>query len=133
MNKALLGMVGLGLMATVGCSSGRDVEVTGNVAAAATAAVDGEILLSFYEIDTEDDAARIHIDDQTLAGLGDFAQTISVEGSRIVIVAVNDRDGDGACSSGEAWAEVEAEVSDDDTIEPVSIVLDNTTCPSTGD
>ncbi len=131
MNKALLGMVGLGLMATVGCSSGRDVEVTGNVSAASTAAVDGDILLSFYEIDTEDDAARIHIDDQTLTALGDFTQTISVEGSKVVIVAINDRDGDGACSTGEAWGEVQAEVKDDDTIEPVSIVLSDAPCPST--
>ncbi|MEZ4371105.1 MAG: hypothetical protein R3B07_09780 [Polyangiaceae bacterium] len=133
MNKALLGMIGLGLMATVGCSSGRDIEVTGSVSAASSAAVDGEILLSFYEFDTEDATSRIHIDDRKLSELGDFNETISVEGSKIVIVAINDRDGDGACSTGEAWAEVEAEVKEDDTIEPVSIVLNNTACPATGE
>ncbi|MGE0328685.1 MAG: hypothetical protein AB7K71_31435 [Polyangiaceae bacterium] len=133
MNKALLGMIGLGLMATVGCSSGRDIEVTGSVSAASSAAVDGEILLSFYELDAEDATSRIHIDDRKLSELGDFNETISVEGSKIVIVAINDRDGDGGCSTGEAWAEVEAEVNEDDTIEPVSIVLNNTACPATGE
>lgn len=129
MNKTMLGMVGLALMSTVACSSGRDVELTGDVSAASSAAIEGDILLSFYEIDSADDTSRIHIDDQTLAGLGTFSQTISVEGSKVVIVAINDRDGDGACSTGEAWGEVLAEVQDDDTIEPVSIVLQDSPCP----
>jgi hypothetical protein len=44
--------------------------------------------------------------------------------------ALNDRDGDGACSDGEAWAETEAAINDDDTVEPISLELAIASCPT---
>lgn len=131
MKNAVLGMFGIAtLMAATGCSSGRDVEVTGSVSAAQSADVSGKILLSFYEVDAEDETARIHIQDATLEALGDFKETVSVEGSSVIIQAINDRDDDGKCSAGEAWAEIEVQIADDDSVEPVALTLSHAACPA---
>ncbi len=131
MKNALLGLVGITtLMLASGCSAGRDVEVTGSVSAAQSVSVEGKILLSFYELDAEDEAARIHLQDVTLESLGDFEQTVSVEGSSLIIRAINDRDDDGECSSGEAWAELEVTIADDDSVEPVVMTLSDAPCPA---
>ena len=131
MKKALLGLVGIAtLMAASGCSSGRDVEVTGSVSAAQSVDVSGKILLSFYEQDGDDEAARTHIQDVTLESLGDFKETVSVEGSSFIIQAINDRDEDGKCSAGEAWAELEVQIAEDDSVEPVALTLSNDPCPT---
>lgn len=131
MKNAVLGMFGVAtLMAATGCSSGRDVEVTGSVSAAQSADVSGKILLSFYEVDAEDETVRIHIQDATLEALGDFKETVSVEGSSVMIQAINDRDDDGKCSAGEAWAEIEVQIADDDSVEPVALTLSHAACPA---
>jgi hypothetical protein len=47
--------------------------------------------------------------------------------------AIDDRNGDGTCTDGEAWAEVEATVADDDTVEPVKLELTNAPCALSDD
>jgi len=112
------------------CSSGRDVEVTGDVQAPAGVTLSGPIRVEFIDIVDEDDAAQNEVvHDVELAAPGSFAEKVSLEGDKLMVRAINDSDGDGACSPGEAWAETEAEIAEDDTIPPLTITLGTAACP----
>ena len=112
----------------VACSSSREVEVSGEVSAPATTDVEGEITLDFFDVvDDGEEAKSVHT--VTLETLGSFKEKVELEGDSVRIRALNDRDGDGACTDGEAWAEANAAISDDDTVEPVSLELTNEACP----
>lgn len=121
-------MVGLAGALAAGCSSARDVEVTGEVSAAQSAAVDGKILLDFMEI-ADDAEAPESVHTQTLDALGTFTATAPLEGDKVRIRAINDKDGNGACSEGEAWAEVDAEITED-KVADVKLELANAACPA---
>ena len=64
-----------------------------------------------------------------LATLGDFAETVSLEGDTVLVRVIDDRDGDGKCTPGEAWGETEASIEDDE-VEAVSLVLAAAACPA---
>jgi len=64
----------------------------------------------------------------TIDALGTFNAKPELEGERLLIRAINDRDGNGACTEGQAWAEVEAEVTQD-KVTGVKLVLASGTCP----
>ena len=64
-----------------------------------------------------------------LTKLGDFKETVPLEGDRVLIRAIDDRDGNGACSAGEAWGEVQAEISED-KVEAASLTLSTAACPA---
>ena len=118
----------VGTLATlVACGSGREVEVTGEVSAPASAQVQGEITIDFLEVVDDDAPESIHT--AKLATLGAFSEKVSVEGSSLLIRAINDKDGNGVCSAGEAWAEQEVPIKDDDTVDAVSLALGTTACP----
>jgi hypothetical protein len=119
-----------GAMAVVGmslaaCSSARPVEVEGEITAPASVA--GPIQLEFFEVDGEE---RVSVHKAELAELGAFRETVEVSGDVVVVLALADADGDGACTEGEAWGEIDATVADDDTVEPVAIALTTDACPA---
>ena len=62
--------------------------------------------------------------------VGNFKQTVSIEGNTVRVRAVVDSDGNGACSAGELWAEADATVQDDDTVAPVTVTLGSAPCPA---
>jgi hypothetical protein len=114
----------------VGCSAGRDAEVTGEVAAPSSVTLSGPIKLEFIDVvDDADEAENEVVHSVELNGPGAFAETVSVQGSKLLVLAINDRDGDGACSAGEAWGEAEAEIGDDDSVSPVTLTLGAAGCP----
>lgn len=124
-----LGCVLLGSLA-VACSSGREVEVTGEVAAPSSVTLSGPIRVEFIDLlDDSDSAENEVVHSVELSAPGAFAEKVSLEGEKVLIRAINDADGNGACSAGEAWAEVEAEIADDDTVTPVTVTLASAACP----
>lgn len=114
--------------ALVACSSGRDVTIEGEVVAPASLTQSGAIKVEFIDVLTESERETVH--DIELEGPGAFDATMALEGDKVLIRAILDADGDGACSTGEAWAEAEADIAEDDTVEPVSLTLAVADCPS---
>ena len=113
--------------ALVGCGSDRDVEVSGSVAA--SEAVSAPITLDFLDI-VDDAETPKSVLVAKLDALGEFKQTVSVTGDKVRVRAIVDNDGDGACSAGELWAEADAAIKDDDTVDPVALTLGHTACPA---
>lgn len=113
----------------VGCSSARDVEVSGKVTAPSSLMVGDKVVIDFIEVvGTGTDAKRSVAHTTQLAALGDFKETVSLEGDQVLIRAVDDRDGNGACSAGEAWGETQAEVIDGKAV-ATDVALASTACP----
>lgn len=131
MRKSMsLPWVGLSAALLFGCSAARDVEVTGEVTAASSG-IQGPIVLEFLDlVDREQVPEIVHT--QTLAALGAFTATAPLEGDRLRIRAIDDRDEDGACTNGEDWAEVDADVENDE-VTGVKLVLGSGACPAPGD
>ena len=113
-----------------GCAATEEYEVTGEVSSAQS--VSGPITLEFFEVDPDDpDAERVSLKEVTLDALGAFTETIEVtEDYKIIAYAIEDQDGDGACTEGELWAEAEAEPNEDGTIDPITLALQGTACPA---
>ena len=115
--------------ATFACASGRDVEVTGSVAAPVGQEVAGPITLSFLDVVASDETPK-SVAETKLDAVGEFKQTVSVEGDTVRVRAVVDKNGDGACSTGELWAESDAAIKDDDTVAPLTLTLGTAPCPA---
>jgi hypothetical protein len=113
----------------VGCSGSREVEVAGEVSAPATVSVDGPITLEFYDVIADDEEPK-SVHTATLDNVGEFNETVELEGDTVRVRAINDRDGNGACTSGEAWGEADAAISDDDSVEAIKLELSNAACPT---
>jgi len=131
LRNELLGWVGMVVVsaAAVACSSGRDVEVTGSVAAPAGQAVSGPITVSFLDVVSADETPE-SVAETKLDNVGEFKQTVTVEGDTVRVRAVVDSDGNGACTAGELWAESDAAIQDDDTVAPVTLTLGSAPCPA---
>jgi hypothetical protein len=112
----------------VGCTGSRDVEVAGEVSAPSTVSVDGPITLDFFDVIAEGEEPK-SVHTATLDSLGEFKETVELEGDTVRVRAINDRDGDGACTDGEAWGETDAAISDDDKVEAIKLELSNDPCP----
>jgi hypothetical protein len=125
--------LGLSLLASVaalglvGCGSDREVEVTGNVTASET--VSAPITLDFLDV-VEGEEAPKSVLTAKLDALGAFTQKVNVEGEKVRVRAVVDNDGDGVCSAGELWAEADAAIKEDDTVDPVALALGHAPCPA---
>jgi hypothetical protein len=119
----MLGLSLVSALALIACSSSRDVEVTGDVSAPATA--QGEILVEFFEVADSENSSVHSIQ---LAEPGAFAEKVPLEGNTLLVRAIADADGDGKCSSGELWDEIETEVADDDTAS-IALTLHSGACP----
>lgn len=125
----VVGWVCLGLNA-LACSSGRDVEVSGEVTAPSSLTVGDKLVIDFLEVDGEgEERATTLAHSAELAGPGAFKETVSVEGDKILVRAIDDRNADGKCSAGEAWGETEATITDD-KVDAVSLSLAAAACPA---
>ncbi len=96
--------------------------------APASLTVEGKIRVEFIDVIDADDREVVHSVD--LDAPGSFDEKVALEGGSVLVRAIADSDGDGACSAGESWAEVEVEIAEDDTIEPVSLTLAEAACPA---
>jgi hypothetical protein len=115
------------LVATLtGCGASRQVEAKGEVTSPISTPT--SVMVTFYDLPTDGSAAR-QVDQVKLGKVGAFDQKIDVEGAKIRLFALDDADGNGACTEGESWASAEVIVKDDNTIEPVSLALRSGTCP----
>jgi|SoiMetStandDraft_5_1073268.scaffolds.fasta_scaffold458885_1 hypothetical protein len=128
--KTMLGSMALVLIALplVACGSSRDVEVSGQVSAPATVTVQGPIALQFYDLVDAENPEKVH--SISLETPRAFNEKVALEGDKVRIVAIDDRDNNGACSAGESWAQVEAPIKDDDSIDPVTLTLALSPCPN---
>jgi hypothetical protein len=125
----VVGVVGFGLL-VVGCSSGRDVEVSGKVTAPSTLSVGDKVVVDFIDVVGEGtDAKQSLASSAELKTLGDFKQTVSLEGDQVLIRAIDDRNGDGKCTAGEAWGEVHAAVMADKA-DAAMLMLGTAACPA---
>jgi hypothetical protein len=128
-NRALVGILCLGF-GLAGCSSARDVEVSGKVTAPSTLTVGDKVVIDFIDVVGAGADAKQSVAHTTqLAALGDFKETVPLEGDQVLIRAIDDRDGNGACSAGEAWAETHAEINDGKAV-ATSLMLSTTACPA---
>jgi hypothetical protein len=116
-------------LGSLGCSSARDVEVSGKVTAPSNLAVGDKVVIDFIDVVGEGPDAQENVAHTTqLKLLGDFKETVALEGDRVLIRAIDDRNGDGACSAGEAWGQVQAAV-DHDKVDAASLMLGTAACP----
>src|SRR5690606_2697850 len=98
--------------------------------APATLSLSGDTLIEFFDLTGEGDSLeRTRVHDVRISGTGAFDETISVEGEEIVVRAIDDANADGKCSAGEAWAEVQATIDEDDTVTGISLQLAAKPCP----
>lgn len=134
MKKQSLGILSiistLGIVA--GCSSARDVAVTGTVSA--DAAVAGPVRLEFYEHENASSDATTatdlkFVDAVSLDSPAKFSHTVPIEGDKMHVVAIIDTDKDGKCTDGEAWGESEVAIQKDDTASVSITVTAAAKCP----
>ena len=114
-----------------GCGATREVEVEGTVVTPASADDQRPIALEFYDL--RDDGWRL-AKFGNLDRPGDFRATVSAQGDKIRVVAVDDTDFSGECTPGEAWGSGSAAIRDDDTTPHIEVDLaEQRSCPSAGD
>ena len=111
----------------VGCGASREIAIKGEVASSA-APLEGPIVVQFFDIIDAQKPSLVH--SVTLATLTSFDEKASIEGKELLVRAIADRDANGACSAGEAWAEVKMAVKDDDTVGAVNLDLKTGDCPA---
>lgn len=131
MNKLaiVLSFVSLAAFAA-GCGSAREVEVTGEAKAAASVTLSGKIHLSFYDLADANAELGEPVSELDLDKAGPFTQKVDAEGTLVRVVALDDGNGDGKCTEGEAWAQADATVKDDGTVDAVTLELTNAACPA---
>jgi hypothetical protein len=128
-NWMMAGCFSAGVLAALvtGCAS-REVEVSGEVSAAVGTEVRGPIALELYDAKgSNEELERVH--STSLQTLGKFSEKADFSGDRVIARAIDDRNQDGACSAGEAWAEVETAINDDDSTDAIALVLSAEPCP----
>ena len=110
----------------LGCGSSREVSIKGQLASSAT--VEGPIALQFFDIIEAEKPSLVH--SIKLDKLAAFDEKASLQGKEVLVRAINDRDGNEACSAGEPWAEVRVLVKEDDTVDAVNLELTAGSCPT---
>ena len=89
-----------------------------------------KLAVDFIDVVGEGDALEKSVaHSMEMEALGDFKETVALEGNKVIVRAIDDRDGDGKCTAGEAWGEQEAEVVDD-KVEAVALTLGTAACPT---
>jgi hypothetical protein len=127
--KSMLSALVGAALATVGCLGTRDVEVSGKVIAPKSVSVGETLVIDFID-HLPAGSAGAHR--KTLQGLGEFKERVSLEADIVDVVGLDDRDGDGRCSDGEAWGRVSALV-EHDRAEGITLMLLAQPCPATGE
>ena len=118
------------VLGAVGCSSARDVEVSGKVTAPSSLAVGDKVVFDFIDVVGAGAETKRSVAGTTaLTSLGEFKETVPLEGDQVLVRAIDDRNGDGACSAGEAWAEMQAEVTDGKA-DATTLMLGTSACPA---
>ena len=130
MNRTKLAWISLlPLSLLAACSTGRSVDVTGQVSA--TAAITDPISLEFFEQQKGvTDAERVSIKQVELAATGAFTEKLDVNEDVLIAHALVDSDGDGKCTAGELWGEVKQEAKADGTFDAFAIALTADPCPA---
>ena len=135
MKKQSLGILmvisSIGLLA--GCSSARDVALTGTVTA--DAAISGPVRVEFFEPQTSSGDAGSNADlkfveAMSLDSPSKFTHTLSIEGDKIHVVAFIDKDKNEKCTDGEAWGESDVAIQKDDTATVSLNVVAAAKCPA---
>jgi hypothetical protein len=122
------GLVCLGLN-VVACSAERDVEVSGTVSAPSSVMVSDAVLLDFF--DEEQDTEGVKTKGKLKLGkLGAFQKTVALEGEHVLVRAIDDRDGNGKCTEGEAWGQAKAGIEGDAAAMSITLALEP--CPYLG-
>jgi hypothetical protein len=125
----VVGWVCLALNAAA-CSSGRDVEVSGKVTAPSNLTVGDKLAVDFIDVVGEGDTVEKSVaHSMELQTLGDFKETVALEGEKVIVRAIDDKNDDGKCSAGEAWGEIEADIVED-KVEAVTLTLGTAPCPA---
>jgi hypothetical protein len=109
------------------CGSSRDVDVSGEVSAASSVSVDAPIAVQFFEVLDDEAPAQVH--SIQLESPKSFEAKVALEGDSVLVRAIVDNDGNGACTAGEAWGEVTATIADDDTVK-IALELKAQPCPA---
>lgn len=121
---------GLLALAAVGCSSGRDVEVSGKISAPSSVTTGNKLAIQFIDVVGEGESLEKSVaHSMEMQAPGDFKETVALEGNKVIVRAIDDRDGNGECTAGEAWGEKEAEVVED-KVEAVTLTLGTAACPA---
>jgi hypothetical protein len=110
----------------LGCGSSREVAIKGQLASSAP--LEGPIAVQFFDFVEADKPSLVH--SIKLDALAAFDEKAPLQGNEVLVRAINDRDGNGACSPGEPWAEARASVKDDETVDAVSLELRAAPCPA---
>lgn len=129
MRLAVLGTA----LAAVGCLESRDVEVSGRVIAPKSVSVGDTLVIDFIDPLPEgsvDETPSKHR--TTLGGLGEFKERVSLVSDQVELLGIDDRDGDGGCTEGEAWGRVSAPI-EHDRAEGITLMLLMLPCPSLGE
>lgn len=109
-----------------GCSSGRDVEVAGTAAPAPGLSTKGAVIVEVYDLADAEDPKLVGT--TKLDAAGKFSSKFTVEGDSLRLRAIDDADGNGACSAGELWGSVEVKVTND-AVKDAAIELMALPCP----
>jgi len=124
----VVGIVGFGCVVG-GCSAGRDVQVSGKVTAPSSLSVGDRLVIDFIDgLEEGSGGTRPKSQRAALNGLGEFSETVSLEADQVLLRALDDRDGDGRCSPGEAWTQQYAPIEQDKVV-GVRLVLAAQPCP----
>ena len=127
--KLLAPVALIAALSAAGCSSARDVEVTGEVKSASSSAVQGKIIVDFFDVAGEGESLELtSVHSVELTELGTFSEKVPLEGDRVLVRAIADADGNGACTEGESWAEMEAAIEQDAA--SVALDLSVQACPA---
>ncbi len=125
----------MSLMAVVvaglaGCSSAKSFDIEGQVTAAG--AVSDKIALEVFQLDTQDGkTTQTSVLKVTLDKIGAFKEQVDLTpGSKALVRAVADKDGNGACSAGELWAEARIDSLQDGKANTVTLALAAAACPT---
>jgi hypothetical protein len=110
-----------------GCGASREIAIKGEVGSSG-ADLEGPIAVQFFDIVDTQKPSLVH--SITLAKLASFDEKAPIEGKEVLVRAIADRDGNSACTAGEAWAEIKMPIKDDDTVDAVKLDLKAAACPS---
>ncbi len=134
MNIARIGSRSLALATVIAgfaaCSNAKSFDIEGQLSA--PSAVTGKIALEVFQLDTADGkTTRTSVFKTTLDKLGAFKENVDLSpGSKALVRAVADADGNGACTAGELWAEALIDKLDDSKANAVTLALAASPCPT---
>lgn len=116
LGSALLGSA----LFAAGCGSTREVEVKGSVTSETAVT---SIAMTFYEEKKDgDEATFTEIHRMTLSALGPFEQLVDLEGTKLLVIALDDLNKNGECDAGEPYGESTKEFEADATAVDVAAI-----------